>query len=203
MYITLFIKKDCPYSHSARIALEEKRMNFKVVELDETADKEMILALNPEGTLPILKERDYVIYDPEVVMLYIDERYPAPSLLPNYPVERARTRLAMTRIDREWYSLLNFILYGVDEKKVEEAKVALVDSFRAIEPIFSENEFFMSDSMTLADCSLAALLHALPNQGIPLDESLGDITKYAERIFARESFQRTLPKQIKKVYRRH
>ena len=61
----------------------------------------------------------------------------------------------------------------------------------------------MSDSMTLADCSLAALLHALPLQGIPLDESLGDITKYAERIFARESFQRTLPKQVKKVYRRH
>ncbi|WP_395946678.1 glutathione S-transferase N-terminal domain-containing protein [Caedibacter taeniospiralis] len=204
MYITLYIKKDCPYSHSARIALEEKRMSFKVVELDEIRDKEMILELNPEGTLPILKERDYVIYEPEVVMLYIDERYPSPSLLPNYPVERARTRLAMTRIDREWYSLLNFILLGeADTKKVEEAKVALVDSFRAIEPIFSENEFFMSDSMTLADCSLAALLHALPEQGIPLDESLGEITRYAERIFARESFQRTLPKQIKKIYRRH
>ncbi|WP_100550557.1 glutathione S-transferase N-terminal domain-containing protein [Caedibacter taeniospiralis] len=204
MYITLYIKKDCPYSHSARIALEEKRMSFKVVELDEIRDKEMILELNPEVTLPILKERDYVIYEPEVVMLYIDERYPSPSLLPNYPVERARTRLAMTRIDREWYSLLNFILLGeADTKKVEEAKIALVDSFRAIEPIFSENEFFMSDSMTLADCSLAALLHALPEQGIPLDESLGEITRYAERIFARESFQRTLPKQIKKIYRRH
>lgn len=203
MYITLYIKKDCPYSHSAHIALEEKRMSFKVVELDELKDKKTILALNREGTLPILKERDYIIYHTEVVMLYIDERYPAPSLLPNYPVERARRRLAMTRIDREWYSLLNFILCGIDQKKTKEAKVALVDSFRAIEPIFSENEFFMSDSMTLADCSLAALLHALPALGIPLDDSLGDITKYAERIFTRESFKRTLPKQIKKIYRRH
>ncbi|WP_116963119.1 glutathione S-transferase N-terminal domain-containing protein [Fastidiosibacter lacustris] len=203
MYITLYVKKDCPYSHSACIALEEKRMNFKVVELDEKKDKEQIFTLNPEGILPILKERDYVIYDPEVVMLYIDERYPAPSLLPNYPVERARTRLAMKRIDREWYLLLNFILAAIDKAKVEEAKAALVDSFRAIEPIFSENEFFMSDTMTLADCSLAALLHALPKQGIALDESLGEISKYAERIFARESFQRTLPKQMKKIYRRH
>ncbi|WP_162902199.1 glutathione S-transferase N-terminal domain-containing protein [Facilibium subflavum] len=203
MYITLYIQKDCPYSHSARIALEEKRMSFKVVELDLQKDKTQILSLNPEGTLPILKERDHIIYHPEIIMLYIDERYPAPSLLPNYPVERARTRLAMKRIDREWYSIINFILTSNEKAKVEEAKTALIDSFKAIEPIFSENEFFMSDTMTLADCSLAALLHALPKVGIELDASLGEINSYANRIFARESFQRTLPKQVKKVYRRH
>ncbi|MBK2124511.1 glutathione S-transferase N-terminal domain-containing protein [Fangia hongkongensis] len=203
MYITLYIKKNCPYSHAARIALEEKRMAFQVIELDEKKDNEMILSLNPDGILPILKERDHVIYDPEVVMLYIDERYPAPSLLPNYPVERARTRLAMVRIEREWYSILHFIMTSKDKKKVDEAKSALIDSFKAIEPIFSENEFFMSDTMTLADCSLAALLHILPSIGITLDKSLGEINNYAERIFARESFQRTMPKQAKKVYRRH
>ena len=135
-------------------------------------------------------------------MLYIDERYPAPSLLTNYPVERARTRLAMRRIDREWYSLLKFILWGKDRNKVSEAKKALVDSFRAIEPIFSENEFFMSDSMTLADCSLTALLYTLFSQDIITEGSLGEVSKYANRIFSRESFQRTLPKQTKKLHRR-
>ena len=203
MYITLYIKKDCPYSHSARIALEEKRMHFSVVELDEEKDKEMILGLNPDGMLPILKERDYIVYEPEVVLLYMDERYPAPSLLPNYPVERARTRLSMTRIDREWYSILNFIKESTNKEKIKEAKKALVDSFKAIEPIFSENEFFMSDNITLADCGLAALLHALPTVGVEVDDSLGEISKYAQRLFARESFQRTLPKQSKKETRRH
>lgn len=198
MHVTLFIKKNCPYSHSVRIALEEKKTVFRVIELDELMNEEMILRLNPEGKLPILKERDYVIYNQEVLMLYIDERYPAPSLLPNYPVERARTSLAMTRIDREWYSLLHFILWSHDQKKVEAAKIALIDSFISVEPIFSENEFFMSDSMSLADCSLAALLYALTQNGVKLNDSLGSITKYAERIFSRDSFQRTLPKRTKK-----
>ena len=202
MYITLYVKKNCPYSHSACIALEEKRINFNIIELNETKDRDIILALNADATLPILKEREHIIYDSETVMLYIDERYPAPSLLTNYPVERARTRLAMRRIDREWYSLLKFILWGKDRNKVSEAKKALVDSFRAIEPIFSENEFFMSDSMTLADCSLTALLYTLFSQDIITEGSLGEVSKYANRIFSRESFQRTLPKQTKKLHRR-
>ena len=200
MYITLYVKQDCLYSHSARIALEEKHMNFKAVTLDETKDKARILELSPDGLFPILKERDHIIYDPEVVLLYTDERYPTPSLLPNYPVEKARTRLAMTRVEREWYSVVNFILSSQDAAKIKSAKKALIDSFKAIEPIFAENEFFMSDTMTLADCSLGALLHALPSIGIKLDDSLGGISRYAERIFLRESFQRTLKKQPSKLH---
>ncbi|MFZ9035858.1 MAG: glutathione S-transferase N-terminal domain-containing protein [Francisellaceae bacterium] len=202
MYITLYVKHDCPYSHRARIALEEKHMSYKLVELSETEDRELIYSLSPNGRLPVLKEREEIIYDPEVVLLYIDERYPAPPLLPNYPVERARTRLAMTRIEREWYSILFFIRTGKDKKKVEEAKQALIDSFKAIEPIFAENAFFMSDSMTLADCSLAALLYRMPSVGVELDEKLGEISNYAKRIFERESFQRTLPKPTKKIYKK-
>ena len=133
-------------------------------------------------------------------MLYIDERYPNPSLLPNYPVEKARTRLAMTRIEREWYSIVNFILLSKNLVKIRAAKKALIESFKAIEPIFSENEFFMSDTMTLADCLLAALLHALPKIGIELDGSLGEISCYAKRIFLRKSFQRTLKKTAIKMH---
>ena len=200
MYITLYVKQDCLYSHSAEIALEEKHMCFTTVTLDEIKDQARILELNPDGLLPVLKERDHIIYDPEVVLLYIDERYPTPSLLPNYPVEKARTRLAMTRVEREWYSIVNFILSSKDIVKIKAAKKALIESFKAIGPIFAENEFFMSDAMTLADCSLAALLHVLPKIGIALDTSLGEISHYAERIFLRESFQRTLKKTLNKIH---
>lgn len=200
MFITLYIQKGCPYSHSAYIALEEKRIHFKIINLVEEKYKKMknIFADN-NITLPILKERDTIIYNNEVVMLYIDERYPSPSLLPHYPVERARTRLAMKRIDKEWFSLMNFILSTKNIQKMKEAKIALINSLKAIEPIFAENEFFMSDTMTLADCSLAALLYLFPQKGIFLDEEvlMGHISKYARRIFSRESFKRTLPTILK------
>lgn len=203
MYVTLYTRKNCPYSHSVHIALEEKRMQFRVIELDINKDKKKIFSLHPEGLLPILKERDNLIHDPEVIMLYIDERYPFPSLLPNYPVERARTRLAMIRIDRECYSILNYIMSGMEEDKIKEAKIALIDTFKAIEPIFSENEFFMSDTMTLADCSLASLLYIIPDYGIPLDRKLGAISRYAQFIFTRHSFQRTLPIRMQNNYKKN
>ena len=192
MYITLYVKKNCLYSHRARIALEEKHKSFKIVTLDNIKDQKTIIELSPNGLFPILKGRNYVIYDPEVILLYIDERYPTPPLLPSYPVEKARTRLAMIRIEREWYSIVNYILSSENPAKIKMAKIALIDSFKAIEPIFAENKFFMSDTMTLADCSLAALLHVLPSVGIKLDSSLGGVSLYAERVFMRESFQRTL-----------
>lgn len=200
MHIKLYVKHDCIYSHSARIALEEKHMNFEVVSLNQSRDLKRILELSPDGLFPILQERDHIIYDPEVVLLYIDERYPTPSLLPNYPVEKARTRLAMTRVEREWYSVINFIMSSQDQNKIKEAKKGLMDSFKAIHPIFAENEFFMSNTMTLADCSLGALLHALPGIGIKLDDSLGEINSYAKRIFLREAFQRTLKKKPLKFH---
>lgn len=205
MYTSLYVKKDCPYCHAAHIALEEKRISFKIIELDERTDQHEIFALNPNGILPVLKEREHIIYHPEIVMLYIDERYPSPALLPGYPVERARMRLAMLRIKREWYSIVQFIQGSEDqnEPKVKDSKAALLDSFKAIEPIFSDNEFFMSETMTLADCSLSALLFALPKIGIQLDEDLGAISLYAKRMFGRESFQRSLPKQSKKEPRKH
>ena len=144
--------------------------------------------------MPILQERDYVVYDPEVIILYVDERYPSPALLPIYPVDRARTRLAMKRIDKEWYSILAFIKDNLNTEKGNQAKKALLDSFKAIEPIFSENEFFMSEAMTLADCALAALLYALPQIEVDI-KGLKEIEKYAARLFERESFQQTLPKK--------
>ena len=188
MHIKLYTKRNCLYCASAKIALIEKQVKFDVIELNPLMDKSLILQLNPDETFPILKERDNIIYDPEVVMLYIDERYPVPSLLPNYSVDRARSRLAMTRIDREWYSIINFIMQSTDTEKIEKAKLALIKSFKAIGPIFSENDFFMSDVMTLADCLLASLLYILPKYEIKLDESLGEISNYATRIFSRKSF---------------
>jgi RNA polymerase-associated protein len=196
------VKKNCPYSHAARIALEEKKVLFRAIEMDGEKDYDEIVSLNPDGILPILKERHHIIYDPEVVMLYIDERYPAPPLLPNYPVDRARIRLAMTRIEREWYSILRLVMTSQDEKEIAVSKIALIDSLKSIEHIFSANEFFMSDTMTLADCSLGALLYSLPLVGINLDSFLREMNNYAQRIFSRDSFQITLPDHENKSHRR-
>ena len=51
-------------------------------------------SLHPEPQLPkdlreALLDRDLVLYEANVIMEYLDERFPHPPLLPVYPVQRA------------------------------------------------------------------------------------------------------------------
>ena len=189
MFITLYVDRGCPYCQQVRWVLAEKNIPYQLVELSLTKDKAFIEEHNPYGKLPILKERDRSIYDPNVIMFYLDERYPSPSLMPQYPVVRAKTRLAMMRIEKDWYSMLKLVQENGAEAK--EAAEALKDSFQAISPIFADSDYFMSEELTLADGALAILLHKLSGVGIEL-EPKSDIKKYAERMFAREAFQDSL-----------
>ena len=58
--------------------------------------------LNPYNNVPTLVDRELVLYEPNVMMEYLDERFPHPPLLPVYPVSRAQSRLMMHRIQKDW-----------------------------------------------------------------------------------------------------
>ncbi len=100
------------YSHQVRIVLAEKGVNVDIVNVDENHPCEDLLELNPYNTLPTLVDRELVLYQARVVMEYLDERFPHPPLLPVYPVARAKSRLMIYRIDRDWYSLYKTIREG-------------------------------------------------------------------------------------------
>ncbi len=190
MYIQLFIQENCPYSLRAHFALEEKNVAYELTivnnfNIDEYHDVE----------LPQLKEREFSISDPEVILSYIEERYPSPSLMPTSVVERARIRLALRRIECDWYQLFSTIKTAQDDKVIQEAQTAIIESFLAVEPVFQEQSYFMSDELTLADCSLGALLYLLPSIGIHIDQRFGALQTYANHLFSRETFQRVLKKQ--------
>jgi stringent starvation protein A len=186
MFITLYVTKDCPYCEQVKWLLLEKNIAYKEVELSMKKDQEFISQHSPNSTLPILKERDVYFYDSRIIMFYLDERYPSPSLMPQYPVLRAKTRLALMRIDRDWYSILGML--NQKNEQAIKARNALIDSFTAISPIFAETEFFMSEELTIADGALSVLLKHLDIHGIKLDHC-AEISKYAQRMFSRESFK--------------
>lgn len=185
MFITLFIAKDCPYCDQVKWLLLEKNIPYKEIELCLVKDKKFIMQHSPNGTLPILQERELYFYDARTIMFYIDERFPAPSLMPQYPVLKAKTRLALMRIDRDWYTILEMIMSK--DNNADKAKSALIDSFKAIAPIFAETDYFMSEELTLADGALTILLKYLKLYGVSF-ESESKVQEYATRMFNRDSF---------------
>ncbi|MCZ0445855.1 glutathione S-transferase N-terminal domain-containing protein, partial [Escherichia coli] len=76
-----------------------------------------LIESNPYGTVPTLLDRDLALYEPTVVMEYLEERYPHPPLMPVYPVARGNTRLLMHRVQRDWCSLVDLVL----DPKVKDA----------------------------------------------------------------------------------
>lgn len=197
MSLTLYSNSECVYCHRIRYILAEKKIPYQLIELDPKKDQEKINELTPYGRLPVLQERDQTLYDAEVIMYFLDERHPMPALMPGYPVMRSKTRLAILRIERDWYSMMNVILAG--GKDAEKAKKALIDSFKAIEPIFSASDYFMSDELSLADCTLVVLLWRLPLMGIELTDKFGAVKDYADNLFARDAFKKSLSKQEKQI----
>ncbi len=184
------------YSHRVRIVLAEKGVAVDIIDIDPDNKPEELADLNPYNDLPTLVDRELVLYEPNVMMEYLDERFPHPPLLPVYPVARAQSRLMIYRIQKDWCSLADTILDGKDAAAAERARKELRESLVAATPIFAEKPFFLNDEFTIVDCCLAPLLWRLPLMGIELPEKqVKPILKYMDRIFSRDSFKASLSEQ--------
>ena len=191
--MTFFSDGQSHYSHRVRIVLAEKGVAVDVIDVDPDDKPEELADLNPYNALPTLVDRELVLYEANIMMEYLDERFPHPPLLPVYPVARAQSRLMMHRIQKDWCDAADIILYGNDETLIEKARKELRESLIATAPIFNEKPYFMSEEFTIVDCCVAPLLWRLPQLGIELPEKQADlIGSYMDRLFERESFKASL-----------
>ncbi|MDR3492054.1 MAG: glutathione S-transferase N-terminal domain-containing protein [Gammaproteobacteria bacterium] len=179
------------FSHRARIVLAEKGVAVDVINTDSNEKLEDLLELNPYGTAPTLVDRELVLYDANIIMEYLDERFPHPPLMPVYPVARAKTRLMIYRIDREWSALVRQIETGKPEE-VQNASKELRNYLIKLVPVFANSAYFLNEDFTLVDCCIAPILWRLPAWGITLPPEAKPVIKYAERVFERDSFQASL-----------
>ncbi|MDT8384610.1 MAG: glutathione S-transferase N-terminal domain-containing protein [Gammaproteobacteria bacterium] len=194
--MNLFTGVNDIFSHRVRIVLAEKGINFEGVDVDLSSPPEDLMELNPYGSVPTLVDRDLVLYDAQVIMEYLDERFPHPPLMPVDPVSRAQSRMTLHRIQRDWDSLVGKLSKGRDKEKVAKE---LCDSLTIIAPIFEQKPYFMSDELSLLDCAIAPILWRLPLYGVTLPSSAKLVTAYGERLFALDSFQASLTSKEREI----
>ena len=190
------------YSHRVRIVLAEKGVAVETIDVDLDNKPEDLAALNPYNTLPTLVDRDLVLYEADIMMEYLDERFPHPPLFPVYPVARAQSRLWIFRIQKDWCSLVDSIMAGSGtSSQVEKTRKNLRESLNSIAPIFGEKPFFMSDEFTIVDCCVTPILWRLPVMGIelPKTKTTKPLLDYRERLFERVSVMASLSEQEKEM----
>ena len=188
--MSLFSSTTCPQSHRVRVVLAEKGITVEIVDVDSNKPEDLI-DLNPYNTVPTLVDRELVLYDPRAIMEYLDERFPHPPLMPVDPVSRARTRLALYRIEQDWYELIP-ALESKGEKTATKARKQLRDSLTSSAEVFAAKPFFLSDEFSLVDASVMPILWRINHYGIELPRQAKPVLDYAERMFERESFQNSL-----------
>jgi len=188
--MTMFSDPNCVRSHIVRLVLAEKGVQVDIESVEEGNEPADFEQLNPSRSLPTLVDRDLVLYDARVICDYLDERYPHPPFMPIDPVSRARTRLALFRIESEWYSLVPALESGGSAGKSAAAELA--DSLTASADLFAAMPFFLSEEFSMLDATIAPLLWRLKHYGVELSASAKPVTDYASKIMARSGFQASL-----------
>ena len=202
--MTLYSGTTCPYSQRCRIVLFEKGMDFQVIDVDMTNKPEDLAVINPYNRVPVLVERDLVLYEANIINEYIDERFPHPQLMPADPVMRARTRLFLYNFEKELFvhvSTLEDRSAKPDEKKLANARQNIRDRLAQLAPMLLKNKYMLGEEFSMLDVAVAPLLWRLDNYGIELPKNAAPLQKYAERIFSRPAYIEALTPS-EKVMRR-
>lgn len=185
--MTLYSGTVDPFSHRCRIVLFEKGMDFQVIDVDMFNKPEDIAVINPYNKVPVLVERDLVLYEANIINEYIDERFPHPQLMPPDPVMRARARLLLHRFENELFCYIDAIEHGV-QKSADKARQAVRDNLMQISVVFARQKFMLGDEFSMLDVAIAPLLWRLDHYGIQLGKEAAPLMKYAERLFSRPAY---------------
>ena len=195
--MTLYSRAVDARCHRVRLVLAEKALATRIVETDLVRPPEDLIDLNPYQTVPTLVDRDVVVYEPGIICEYIDERFPHPSMASTDPGARAHARLALRRIEQEWYAVADVLEpgSGADRRDKERARKMLTESILASEPLFRMRPWFLSDQFSQLDAAVAPILWRLSRWDVDaaaITVAAPSVDKYASKVFARPAFLRSL-----------
>ncbi len=175
-----------PFSHRCRIVLYEKQMDFQVIDVDLFNKPEDIAVINPYNRVPVLVDRDLVLYESNIINEYIDERFPHPQLMPPDPQTRARARQLLYTMEHELFSHVEVLEKNL--KSADKSRVHIRERLAELAPMFLKQKHLLGDDFSMLDVAIAPLLWRLDYYAIELPKVAAPIMKYAERIFSRQGF---------------
>ena len=123
--ITLYYGSGSPYAWRAQFALEHKALPYERKVLSFSAGdtrKPEFLALNPRHRVPVIVDGDFVLYESNAVVEYLDEAYPGRGapLFPGDARQRALVRRLIAEADNYFDKATDPIVDEAFSKKPEE-----------------------------------------------------------------------------------
>lgn len=215
MTIELWWGSGSPYSWRALLALELKRVPYVSHQVQFAKQEHRspeLLAMNPRGRVPVLKDGDYVCFESLAILHYLDRKYPEPPLFGRTAEECGTINRVIN--EYEWYAeehiqkLIYVILFqGLDGRKeeVERAMQHVTNEARTIEKRLASSAWLVGEQVSAADIvvfpGIQILLRALERRDahelrgrlLPIEANFPAIAQWIKRIEALPGFDRTYP----------
>lgn len=199
------------YVRSARLALEEKGLAYRLIPVDVFAPggpPADYLSLQPFGKIPALTDGSFTLHETTAILRYVDEAFEGPDLQPEDARGRARMTQILSVLDGYAYKTLVWDIFVErvvktrDGTPADEVKIASsVGTARTVvarlESLCSDGLFFLGDTPSLADCHAAPMLSLFQKaeEGTLLLKAAPRLTAWLSRFSARPSFKGTEPEQ--------
>lgn len=187
----------CPFAIRVRTTLEEKNLNYAVVEESLRSPSAELLRLHPEGRVPLLIHNGRALPESAVITEYLDETFPEVPLRPATAIGRAEIRLWTIWCDHTFKPDLDLYKYkfpllveAEKERLVERMKAHLGKIERAL-----HTPFLLGQDFTLADIHLFPFYRQLTKTNFPHLEKFSVLNSWLERITERPTFEKVMEKK--------
>jgi len=203
---TLYGPAYSTYTRSARLAMEEKGVDYDLVEVDflQGPMPEEQVQRHPFAKVPAFEHNGFELYEVTAIERYIDEGFDGPSLQPESPKERARMNQIISIIDSYTYSctvgqlviqriVMPMLGEQSDEAAIAEAMPEISKSMGIIAGLRADSKFLVSERVTLADLHLAPIFdyfQSTPDSDPILQKNSG-LRNWWTEMNKRESMRKT------------
>jgi glutathione S-transferase len=195
------------YVRAARLALAEKGVAYRLVEIDifaEGGPPPDYAARHPFGRIPAFEHDGFRLYESGAITRYVDEAFPGPPLQPEDPRGRARVNQILSILDSYAYRALVWDIFvervrapgqgrAPDEARIAAALPRAETCLAALEALMDVQPWLAGPQLTLADLHAAPIFAyaVLAPEGAALLARHDGIRRWWEKMAARASMAAT------------
>jgi glutathione S-transferase len=215
MAIDLYWGSGSAHCWRVQLALEHKGIPWTshLLKLDQQEHKApQMLAMNPRGKVPVLRDDDYVVFESVAILYYLDLRFPQPPIFGTSPQEAGVIMRVIDEYQAYIEPSLLQVLEALPEKRaprideqVTEAMIRIASEARTIERRLAQSEWVVGERFSAADMviypDIRLLLRALERPAahelaarfLPLDVNYPALGRWLQRVAALPGHARSCP----------
>jgi glutathione S-transferase len=197
MAIKLYHAVPSSNSDRVKIALHEKGLAYEGIKLDLAKRDQKTpehLQRNPYGKVPVIDDGGNVLFESFIINEYLDEKYPAPPLMPKDPYLRGRGRVlidyGLNYLHEPYWALRNEIFFKKEAERSEslmkEKRQMLRHLLRYLEDALGDRPYFLGE-ISLTDIDLWPRFARMEDYGVLPAPNLPRLNAWIERMKARPS----------------